>query len=141
MDWKAKARKHKKWVEAGKDIAQTLNKYLSLDSEPFYICYKGERPEVFFDNECAPKCNCKDDGDIQVGITPCEMSNGEYQLRIICWLCLEKGTRALKWDKVGEDQVIRIFANHFLREDGREGAVKEIEKDLADKISQVRIWV
>ena len=52
-----------------------------------------------------------------------------------------KGNSALKWDKVGEDQVIRIFANHFLREDGREGAVKEIEKDLADKISQVRIWV
>ena len=141
MDWKAKVEAYRNWVEAGKDIAQTLSKYLNMGSSPFYVYYVGKRLELVFDNECAPKCNCKDDGDIQVGITPCEMSNGEYQLRIICWLCLEKGTRALKWDTVGEHQVIRIFANHFLREDGKEGAVKEIEKDLADKISQVRIWV
>ena len=142
MDWKAKARKHKKWVEAGKDIAQTLSKYPCLGSEPFKMFYAGEEIlERVFGKECNPKCNCRNEGDRYTTIIPHEMSNGEYQLRIICWLCLEKGTRALKWDEVGEDQVIRIFANYFLREDGKEGALKEIEKDLADKIWQGRIWV
>ena len=142
MDWKAKAREHKKWVDAGKDIAQTLNKYPCVGGEPLRIHLKGRSLEKCFDDECAPKCNCTNDRDRYTEVTPCRMSNGEYQLRIICWFCLEKGTRALKWDKVGEDQVIRIFANYFHREESRkEGAVKEIEKDLADKIWQGRIWV
>ena len=141
MDWKAKARKHKNWVEAGRVIADTLRKYPGVGPEPLGVYPNGSILEMRFDDQCCPCCDCDDDGDRVTGVIPHEMSNGEYQLRIICWLCLEKGIRALKWDKVGEDQVIRIFANHFLREDGREGAVKEIEKDLADKISQVRIWV
>ena len=141
MDWKAKARKHKKWVEAGKDIAETLNKYLGLDTEPVHICYKGERLKVFFDDECAPKCNCKDDGDTQVEIAPCQMKNGEYQLRIVCSLCLGKGKRCLKWDTVGRESVIRIFANYFLREMEHKQFEKESEKELADKTQAGTLWV
>jgi hypothetical protein len=29
---------------------------------------------------------------------------------------MEMGKRSLKWDTVEEDQVIRIFANYFLKE-------------------------
>jgi hypothetical protein len=65
------------------------------------------------------------------------MSNGEYQLRIICWLCLKMGKRALKWDEVEQDQVIRIFANHFLRE----AEQRQAERDLVDGILAVTKWV
>ena len=65
------------------------------------------------------------------------MSNGEYQLRIICWLCTGMGKRALKWDKVGESQVIRIFANYFYRE----VLQKEFEKDWSDEILAETQWV
>ena len=141
MDWKRKSREHKKWVEAGREIADTLRKYPGVGPEPLGVYPNGSILEMRFDDQCCPCCDCDDDGDRVTGVIPYEMSNGEYQLRIICWFCLEKGKQALKWDKVGEDQVIRIFANYFLREDGKEGTVKEIEKDLADKIWQGRIWV
>ena len=113
MDWKAKARKHKKWVEVGRDIAQALSKYPNVGSLPFHVYYSGEMLELVFGDECFPKCNCKDDGDRLTAVTPHEMSNGEYQLRIICWVCTEMGKRAVKWDTVGEAEVIPFLNNYI----------------------------
>jgi hypothetical protein len=47
------------------------------------------------------------------------------------------GKRALKWDEVEQDQVIRIFANHFLRE----AEQRQAERDLVDGILAVTKWV
>ena len=137
MDWKAKAREHKKWVKAGREIAQTLRKYPGVGPEPLDIYPNGSILEMRFDDECCPDCDCTDDGDRLTGATPCLMPNGEYQLRIICWICKAMGARVVKWGLFGEDQVIRIFANYFYRV----GVEKGIEKDLADKIQQGAIWI
>ena len=49
MDWKAKAREHKKWVAAGKDIARTLSKYPNVGSSPLDVYYSGASLGIFFD--------------------------------------------------------------------------------------------
>ena len=141
MDWKAKARKHKNWVEAGRVIADTLRKYPGVGPEPLGVYPNGSILEMRFDDQCCPCCDCDDDGDRVTGVIPYEMSNGEYQLRIICWFCLEKGKQALKWDTVGRESVIRIFANYFLREMEHKQFEKESEKELADKTQAGTLWV
>ena len=114
--WKEKAKRHSRWVEAAKDIAETLAKYPEIDSN-FFNSLSTRTIEHMFDAETQiPTCRCTDEGSTMIGITPVETKNGKYQLRIICWLCTRTGKQQLNWDTLGAQEVISIFTSYFYSE-------------------------
>ena len=113
MHWKEKQAKHQKWIEAGRDIGNILKKYPNIESHPFNIWHTNLLDVNYKDTPKYPRCECRDEGDRMLGIVPLKKSNGTFQLKIICWLCLTTSSQELKWDDVGESDVIKIFAHYF----------------------------
>ena len=113
MNWREKQAKHEQWIEAGRDIAQTLKKYPNIEERPFRIWHAYTLETMYKDTPKLPSCNCRDEGDRMIGIVPLRKSNDVFQLKTICWLCWEKASQQLKWDDIGESDVIKIFSHYF----------------------------
>ena len=112
MDFKEKKRRHQEWVQAGKEFSDVMRKYSidRLDDGLYTSIIMSKFPDAL------PQCECTDDGDRALGIEKKSIKGGQYQLRVCCRFCFLQGTRNLRWDEVGRDSVIFIFANHFVQE-------------------------
>ena len=116
MDFRQKLRLHQSWVRAGKEFAAVMRKHKihrlndGLSTGFIEVCFA----------DALPHCGCRDEGDRILGIVPKRIKGGQYQLRVLCVLCCEQGSRNLRWDAVGREAAIVVFANYFTSEGSHE---------------------
>ena len=112
--FREKQKRHESWIHAGRELATICMKH-GIDH--INCGYPNINANWIHENipGTAPSCQCRDDGDRILGITPKVLKNGHYQLRTICYLCLLEGTQNLRWDPIGKEKVIFIFTNYFIQ--------------------------
>lgn len=107
-------RDHEQWIADARKLSSTL---LGIDVE-LNDLPETRHVEHAYSGRQLPQCNCTDDGDRMLGITPKEIKGGSYQLRTVCHLCRREGTQSLKWNEgiLYRETVIKVFARFFMNE-------------------------